>query len=277
MIMGRNYRELTQDEWVELERLYPVTTNRELSRRYDISIDALVDNLAIPNGWKKDIKAVKIGSRNGRTLEGKDLAWFIKHYKHTKNADIMEKLGIGDCQLHKLARKHGLKKSKQFMRRMQANATEHAYEVCKRYGIYEETSRRMSEMQRKLKESGKPVQGGFLPCVSNKDRMSPERFRAMVEKSRLTRKKAIERDRLRLRWGLPQLTKMKLHCYGYNKELRTRATHRHLFRKRGYIVERGDNVVYYDDTTKRRPRMEANAPNYGLRVMPWEDEHESLS
>ena len=77
--------------------------------------------------------------------------------------------------------------------------------------------------------------------------------------------------------GLPQLTKMKLHCYGYNKELRTRATHRHLFRKRGYIVERGDNVVYYDDTTKRRPRMEANAPNYGLKVMPWEDEHESLS
>ena len=148
---------MTEVELGELERLYPVTTNMELSRRYDISIDALIDNIAIPNGWKKDIKAVKIGSRNGRTLEGKDLAWFIKHYKHTRNADICKRFGIGESQLHRIARKHGLKKSKQFMKRMQSNSVEQSYKVCKRFGIYEETSRRMTELQRKLKEMGLPV------------------------------------------------------------------------------------------------------------------------
>ena len=104
--------------------------------------------------------------------------------------------------------------------------------------------------------------------------MTPERFMEVIEKSRLSRKKTIERDRLRLRWGLPQLTKMKLHHHGYDKEMRRRSMHRYLFKKRGYIVERGGNVVYYDDTTKRRPQMEANAPNYGLKVMPWVDDHE---
>ena len=36
----RNYRELTDEEIRQLEELYPVTTNRELSRRFGISVDA---------------------------------------------------------------------------------------------------------------------------------------------------------------------------------------------------------------------------------------------
>ena len=39
--MCRNYRELTTCELGEIARLYPVTTNREIARRYDISVDAL--------------------------------------------------------------------------------------------------------------------------------------------------------------------------------------------------------------------------------------------
>ena len=56
--MCRNYRELSAAEVGEIARLYPVTTNREIARRYDISVDALQDYLAYPNGWKKDRKAM---------------------------------------------------------------------------------------------------------------------------------------------------------------------------------------------------------------------------
>ena len=52
--MCRNYRELSTAEVGEIARLYPVTPNRVIARQYDISVDALQDFLAYPNGWKKD-------------------------------------------------------------------------------------------------------------------------------------------------------------------------------------------------------------------------------
>ena len=34
-----------------------------------------------------------------------------------------------------------------------------------------------------------------------------------------------------------------------------------------HIVERSSDEVYYNEETERRPKMEANAHLYGLRVM----------
>ena len=39
--MCRNYRELSAAEVGEIARLYPVTTNREIARQYDISVDEI--------------------------------------------------------------------------------------------------------------------------------------------------------------------------------------------------------------------------------------------
>ncbi len=115
----RNYRELTTEEVEQLQMLYPVTTNRQLAQMFDISIDAIQDRFAKPLGWRKDRKAVQIGSRGGKSLTEEQTQWIIKHYKHTKNRDIQERFGIGESTLHRLARKHGLKKSKQFARKVQ--------------------------------------------------------------------------------------------------------------------------------------------------------------
>ena len=276
MIMGRNYRELTQDEWVELERLYPTTRNSELAQMFDITVDMLSKKIASPRGWKKDLKAVHVRATQRRKMTDDEMAWLMKHYKHTKNSEIMARFGISDCKLHYLAKKHGLKKSKQFLFKVRSNACKIARDVCRELGIYEETDERMRRLQKERKAKGLKPQGGFREGQSLKTQMSSERFSEMMTRIHQKRNETIRKERLRLRWGLPQKTKMKLHHYGVDNEMRRRSMYRYLFRKRGYIVERGDNVVYYDDTTKRRPRMEANAPNYGLRVMPWEDEHESL-
>ena len=141
--MCRNYRELSTAEVGEIARLYPVTTNREIARMYDISVDALQDYLAYPNGWTKDRKAVLIGNRGGQSLTDKQVQWIVKHYQHTKNDDIMAKFGIGESTLHRIARKYGLKKSRQQQRKTQRNATCHAHEACRKYGVYEETRQRM--------------------------------------------------------------------------------------------------------------------------------------
>ena len=78
--MCRNYRELSTAEVGEIARLYPVTPNRVIARQYDISVDALQDFLAYPNGWTKDRKAM---SRRVPKLTERQEAWIIKHYAHT--------------------------------------------------------------------------------------------------------------------------------------------------------------------------------------------------
>ena len=76
----RNYRELTDEELLELERLYPVTPNRTLAKQFDISVDGLQDYVAYPRGWKKDRKSVLIGNRGGKSLTEKQEAWIMRHY-----------------------------------------------------------------------------------------------------------------------------------------------------------------------------------------------------
>ena len=270
--MCRNYRELTDRELAEIEELYPVTPSREIARRYGISLDALQRKTARPRGWKKDPKAVFIGRRNGRTLTEKEERWIIRHYQHTKNDDIMAKFHIGESSLHRLARKHGLKKSRQHMKKTQRNATSHAKEACKRFGMYEDTSQRMRKEAADRKARGERLPGSFMPGVSNLDRLGPKRFRECNEKRSATMREIRRKERLRLHWGLPQLTKLNISYNGYTPAARKRSNHRHLFRVHNYIVERGATVVYYDEMTDRRPRMEANAYKYGLKVREWKDE-----
>ena len=65
----RNYRNLSPSELDELISLYPTTTNRELSRRFDISVDAIQKKIAVMYGLKKNRKAVLLGNRGGHFLK----------------------------------------------------------------------------------------------------------------------------------------------------------------------------------------------------------------
>ena len=241
-----------------------MTPNRELAQRYGISVDALQDYVAYPRGWKKNRKAVLVGSRNGRSLTEKEIGWIVRHFQNTKNENIMRKFGIGESTLHRVARKYGLKKTKQFIRKCQRNATDLAHITCEKYGVYEQSAEYARQQWVKRKESGEPLSKWkvFMPGESNKTRMTPERFKQTIEKAHRKRNETIRKERMRINWGFPQKTKMKLVSGGHK-----RSAHRHLFRKKNYIVERGDNYVYYDEETNRSPMMEANAYRWGLRVM----------
>lgn len=268
MAKYRNYRTLTDEEIQEMERLYPVTPSRALARQYGISLDALQDYVAYPRGWKKDRRAVLIGNRNGRSLTEKETQWIIRHYKHTTNDDIMQKFGIGESTLHRLARKYGLKKSRQQTRKTQRMAVDAACEACRRYGVYEETAQRMKKKMAEMYARGERIPGSFEPGVTNLMRLGPKRNAERIEKARLKRNETIRKDRLRIHWGLPQKSKMRLTFNGYTEQHRKKSVHRNIFRRFNYIVERGSNEVYYDEETDRRPIMEANAHKYGLKVLP---------
>lgn len=269
--MFRNYRELTEQELSEIAQLYPTTTNREIARRYNISVDALIDYLARPRGWQKDRKALLIGNRGKGSLNEKQVAWIIRHYKNTKNDDILAKFDIGESTLHCIARKYGLKKTRQYINKAQRNATEHAWQACKRYGVYEETAERMRDKLNAMIARGERIPGSFVPGESNKDRLGPKRFRRCIEKAAQTMRELRRKERVRLHFGLPQQTRLMISYDGYTPKMRKKAVHRHLFRKHGYLVAHGDDIIYYDDETNRRPLMESKAHLYGLTVRAWTD------
>lgn len=275
--MCRNYRELSETEISEIAALYPVTTNREIARRYDISVDALQDYLAYPNGWKKDRKVIYIGNRGGRSLTEKEIAWICKHYQHTKNDDIIEKFGIGESTLHRLARKYGLKKSRQQQKKTQWNATCRAHEANKKYGVYEETRERMKKKMQEMSAKGERIPGSFMPGVSNLMRLGKKRNQERIAKAHAKRNETIRKERMRLNWGLPQKTRMRLSINGCSNRSRQKAIHRNVFRKYGYYCEWGEDTIYYDENTERRLKMEANAHLYGLTVEPWIEEEEEAA
>lgn len=257
--MYRNYRTLTSEEVARIQALYPTTPNLQLSAMFNVSVDAIQDYLAKPRGWKKDRKAVQIGSRGGKSLTEAQTQWIIKHYKHTKNNDIMMRFGIGQSTLHRLARKHGLKKSKQFARKVQRENAELGFAVCQEYGIYQQSAEYAREQWRQRKERGERC--GFKPGQSNKDRMSPRKFKKMMDSIHQKRRQSIRKDRLRIKWGLEQKTRMRLVSGG-----KTRVSQRYAMRKRGYIVPRGSNVAYYTDDTVRNLAAEKRALAHGLHV-----------
>ena len=76
------------------------------------------------------MKGIKI------TLDDKQEAYLVKHFKHTKNAELAAKLNIGERSVVRLARKLGLKKTPQFMRKCQQEMTAAAHASHLRNGTY---------------------------------------------------------------------------------------------------------------------------------------------
>ena len=150
------------------------------------------------------------------------------------------------------------------MKKMQAEVTEEARKACEAFGLYDELAERMQkEMTEAYKEGRRSF---FKKGESLKTRLGKKRYAETIRKIQESRNKTIKSERRRLVFGMEQRTKMKLHIGGFDERQRKKTSHRYLFKKHGYIVERGSSVIFYDEQTKRSPQMEANAPLYGLKI-----------
>lgn len=78
----------------------------------------------------KMAKGVKI------TLTEKQENWLKKHFLHTKNAEIAQKLGISETAVHRFARALGLKKSRQYMVKCQRETADAAKRSHRLNGTY---------------------------------------------------------------------------------------------------------------------------------------------
>lgn len=175
-------------------------------------------------------------------MTAKQEAWMRRHFKHTKNDEIMARFGWSHSTLHRFARQLGLTKTPQFMHKCQAATTAAAKASHLRNGTYPPKGYRIPRSDEFcFKKGEKPV-----------DRIGKRREKKRIAKAQATRRQSIKEDKIRINWGLPQLTKMRLI-----KVPKRVVSLRHNLRKRGYIVERGSMVAYYDEHTDRSTAIES--------------------
>lgn len=235
----------TQEEIKELHRLKALGLPlSEIAVKLGRSSKSLEHKL-----YGKPIPRVE---NTGRELTEKEIAWIIRHFKHTRNDEIMSKFGISHSTLHRIAREHGLKKTKQFMIKTQDSAQKAAAESHKRNGTYPPKGfiiPRSSEFR-------------FQPGQSNRDRLSPKRYAECLEKMRASWRETYDKDKRRsLFWGFEQRTKFK-----FVKQPKSKISVRYNLRKRGYIECPEDhNLYFYPSEEMRRPIIEKNASKFGIK------------
>ncbi|MBR6280835.1 MAG: hypothetical protein IKR32_06025, partial [Bacteroidales bacterium] len=128
-------------------------------------------------------------------------AWLCRHFRNTKNAELAARLGISETSLHRFARSLGLTKTPQFMRKCQAATAAAAKASHLRNGTYPPKGYRIPRSE----------EFQFKPGETPLDRLGKRREKKRVEKALATRNATIRDERLRIRWGLEQRTRMKLN------------------------------------------------------------------
>ena len=59
-----------------------------------------------------------MGRKDKIALTPEQERWLVAHFRHTRNEEIGERLGISQSSLHRFARELGLTKTRQFMRKV---------------------------------------------------------------------------------------------------------------------------------------------------------------
>jgi hypothetical protein len=176
-------------------------------------------------------------------LTEKQEKWIIKNFKNTKNDEIMLKLGISHSALHRFAREQGLKKTKQFQKKCQLEASKKG----------RETNRR-NNWPPKGYIIPKSEEYRFQPGVTPLQRLGSKKNKKRITDSALTRNQTIKAEKRRVMFGLMQKTKLKVV-----KSPRGKTAYRYTLKLRGYIVSRDCKTIFFNEYTNRNTTIEQRA------------------
>lgn len=184
-------------------------------------------------------------------LTPREEKWLTNHYKHTRNIECAERLGISLRTVVRIARALGLSKSRQFILKCQRETAAAAKQSHLRNGTYPPKGFRIP----------KSDVGQFKPGVTSRERLGAKREAERIRKSAESRRATVSKERARIVWGFDQRTKLKLTT---NPK---KIQYRYALRKRGYQIERGGSEAYIVAGTNRSPKVEAIARKHGIRVI----------
>jgi hypothetical protein len=186
-------------------------------------------------------------------LTEKQEAWLIRHFRNTKNAECAQRLGISESSLHRHARRLGLTKTRQFVKKCQRDAASKAKGSHLLNGTYPPKGFAIPNRDA----------GAFRQGDSYRQRYGKRADRKRLAKSVATRNETIRKERMRIKWGLEQKTKLHL-----TQQHRRHIQLRCYLLSRGYALDEDNGIAYYDDRTKRGRIVEGRLdPYYKLQEL----------
>lgn len=263
---GTNKITLTEEQEKWLRRAYKRTKKEVIMERLGLTKSTLY-RLAKDMGLARDNKP---NPHRIRLTEEQE-KYLTKHYKHTDNGVLAERLGISHSTLHRFARAMGLKKTRQYVRKTNAKALEKAAEWR------EDLKKRPTEWREHFDECIKHARKNQTTCFkkgeSNKDRLTPERFAEAQRKRVKTWLATRDKERARYIAGLPLKTNFKpRHLKRLTPEIARRYKAKYYLRTEyGYITQETGLTVYYDENTRRTKMEEQFTRRYRLKFEPYGD------
>ena len=180
---------------------------------------------------------------NGKiTLTPDQEAYLVRHYKNTKNDALMEKLGLKFSTFHRIVRSLGLKKTKQFMKKVQRATADAAKASHLKNGTYPPKGYRIPRSE---EFQYKPGDTPWSKCGRRKWNAAHKRG---VEKRKMT----VQVERVRVKWGFAPQTKLRVIAQPRQKLL-----DRCYLKRRGYILDEKNCIAYWTEDTQRATRLEA--------------------
>jgi hypothetical protein len=238
--------ELSPEQMQHLVLHFADTTKKELAQQLGISIPLLYK---YAHALQLDLP----GPANKIHLEAKQLDYLVRNFKDHENEFLAFHLGISETTLHRLARRFGLKKSPAFLK---ARSVEGGHT-----SIYYHRKRDDGFIPPKGTCPPGSEKGWFKKGEKPIDRLGPKKEAARIEKAAASRRATRLDEKIRLQRGLPQRTKLKFRTAppGTYAE-------RHYLKSRGYILDNDALVAYWNEETRRSPRLEANPKIYTFRA-----------
>lgn len=176
----------------------------------------------------------------------------VERYHHEPLTGLARSLGLSYHQLRRHAKRLGLRRTRKGSYRPWARA------IIKK----EFSSHSIRELARLAKVSTVTV-SAIIRELGLKH--TPEELRAIRSRSR---KEMLEKERMRVNWGLPQRTRLKV--YANHRKTTLRAD----MKRAGYIVDDDDpDRLYYPEGLKRRTIREEHGREMGLRFYPLPDDY----
>lgn len=177
--------------------------------------------------------------------------YLTQNFANTKNKDLAETLGTSESSLFRMQCELKLKKSDEFIKKMRQKAQAAAARMNR--------LRENDASKKNLLLYGEATR--FKKGHKQRDHYESEKeYQAMLASRGKSLSETYSKERMRVRWGLPQQTNLKV-----TRATRSKINLRYNLRNRGYIIYRASNEAYITDETQRNERMEQRAERMGIR------------
>ena len=211
------------------------------------------------------------------TLTDEQREWLCRWFPVTENSRLAHASGMGLSTLHRFARSLGLTKSRKGMKAIRRRVAAYTKKLCEKNGYYDSLRGRTphpnsAEGTRRMWQEIREGKREHPFAIMKRKR--PRSYRKYMQRKSESRRELIRRDTIRLKWGLPQRT--RLRNVVMQPYTRSQTSHRYYAQKRGYILADDHSegsgtrfMIFYDDETNRAPIFERNLIKDGFRIERW--------